>query len=332
MRGLRTVLLTVVGLCLTLATVVWADDTVFARVNGVVLTKAEVDAAVYMTARQRFYHGRMDEVREQKLRREVVASLIDRSLLIEAARTREVVVDAEAKQQLHKQMLSRYDVAALPQDHRQKIEAELLQRAEEQLLLQQLEREIKTVAAPESSELKQFYLQNIEKFTMPSTLRLSVILLKVAPGAPSQAWKAAEREAEQLRQKIIAGTSFADLARMHSGDASAENGGDLGVVHQGMLSRQAQVVVDGLAAGQLSQPVVLLQGVALFRLEERQASRLNPLAQVRERAQGLYQRERAEKQWQDFLGALRAKAEIEMLDGEVAVDMIWAQGADVVQQ
>ncbi len=323
----------VVFICLSLIlpALVWAADAVFASVNGAVLTKAEVDTAVYMTARQRLYHGRMDEAREQALRREVVASLIDRLLLIEAARAREVAVDESAKQQLYKEMLIRYDIEALPQDHRQKINAELLQRAEEQYLLQQLEREVKAVAAPEDSELQRFYQNNIEKFTTPPKLRLSVILLKVAPSAPSQAWQAAKNEAEQLRLKIISGASFAKLAHMHSGDASAEDGGDLGVVHQGMLSREAQEVVDGLAEGQLSEAVVLLQGVALFRLEERQEPKLNSLAQVRERALGLYQREKAEEVWLDLLESLRSEAEIEMVGGEMTVKMIWTQGVDVVQ-
>ncbi len=320
-----------ISLSLILPALVWAADAVFARVNGAVLTVAEVDTAVYMTARQRLYHGRMDEGREQALRREVVASLIDRLLLIEAARAREVAVDESAKQQLYKKMLIRYDVEALPQDHRQKIDAELLRRAEEQYLLQQLEREVKAVAVPEDSELQRFYQNNIEKFTTPPKLRLSVILLKVTPSAPSQAWQAAKNEAEQLRQKIISGASFAKLARMHSGDASADDGGDLGVVHQGMLSREAQEIVDDLAEGQLSEAVVLLQGVALFRLEERQVSKVNSLVQVRERALGLYQREQAEEKWQDLLGAVRSEAEIEMVGGEMVVEMIWAQGVDVVQ-
>ncbi len=314
-----------------LSALTWADDGVFVRVNGLVLTKAEVDAAVYMTARQRLYHGRLDQAREEKLRREVVSSLVDRLLLIEAARERGLVVDEMAKRSLYKQMLTRYDVEALPQDHRQRIDSELLQRAEEQLLLQRLELEIKTVVTPKEIELQQFYQENIEKFTTPPKLRLSVILLKVAPSAPSQAWQAAKDEAEQLRQKIISGAGFAKLAQLHSGDASAENGGDLGLVHQGMLSREAQEVVDGLAVGQLSDAVVLLQGVALFRLEARQTHMLNPLAQVRERALGLYQRERADELWQGLLTSLRSKAEIEMLGGEMTVEMLWMQGVASVQ-
>ena len=321
----------VICLCLVVPAVVWAAEDIFARVNGAVLTTAEVDAALYMAARQRLYHGRMDKKREQELRREVVASLVDRLLLIEAARAREVDVDEMAKRSLYKKMLGRYDVATLPQDHRQKINVELLQRAEEQLLLQQLELEVKTVAEPEGSELLRFYQENIEKFTTPQKLRLSVILLKVVPSAPTQAWQAAKDEAEQIRRKIISGASFAKLARMHSSDASAESGGDLGVVHQGMLSREAQEVVDGLVVGQLSEAVVLLQGVALFRLEARQNPKLNPLVQVQERALGLYQREQAEKAWWELLGSLRSEAEVEMLGGEMTVEMLWAQGVDGVQ-
>ncbi len=302
-----------------------------ARVNGKVLTVAELDTAVYVAARQRFYHGRVDDQRMLALRAEVLGGLIDSRLLLDEAKARGLGADKTLKEQFYQRLSRHYGIESMPVDHRLQLEAELQHRAEEQVLLQQIETDVRSAGLPSEAVLKQFYQDNLAKFTTPPRLRLSVILLKVAPSAPVQAWQAAETEAKQLREKLESGASFAKQARLHSGDASAENGGDLGFVHQGMLSREAQQAVDTLEVGEVSAASTLLQGVALFRLEERQEAKVNPFEQVRERAQGLWQREQAEKAWQALLRSLRAKAKIEITDNNMTATMIWAQKTDVVQ-
>ena len=304
---------------------------IYARVNDHVLTRAEFETAVYMAARQRFFHGRPDDKRIEALRIQVLGELIDRILLLDEARDREIKADPKRQEQLYIELRRRYGVEAMPEDHRQQVAAEMRQRAEEQVVLNQLESIVKLAPLPDEATLKLFYQQNLDKFTTPPRLHLSVILLKVAPSAPAPAWQAAEEEARQLRQKIEAGASFAEMARLHSGDVSAEHGGDLGFVHQGMLSQEAQQAVEGLAVGEVSAPMLLLQGVALFRIEERIEAKINPLEQVRERAQGLWQREQAEIAWESLLRSLRAKAKIELFDNNMTATMIWAQKTDVVQ-
>ncbi len=307
------------------------SDEPYARVNDKVLTKAELETAIYLAVRQRVYHGRMDDKRLESLRIQVLGELIDRMLLLDEARRRDIKVDSGQQKQLYLELQRRYDVKSMPDDHRQQVEAEMRKRAEEQVLLLKIESDVKSVAQPEDDKLRLFYKENLDKFTTPPRLRLSVILLKVAPSAPVKAWQAAEAEAKQLHKKIEAGASFADLARLHSGDASADNGGDLGFVHQGMLSPEAQQAVESLAVGELSAPTILLQGVALFRIEGRQEAKVNPFEHVRERAAGLWRREQADKAWEGLLRSLRAKAIIEIYDNTMTAAKIWAQKEDVVQ-
>lgn len=60
---------------------------------------------------------------------------------------------------------------------------------------------------------------------------------------------------EQLRQRILGGDSFAELARSHSDDtASARKGGDLGWVNPGETVPEFQREMDKLAPGQISEP------------------------------------------------------------------------------
>jgi hypothetical protein len=55
----------------------------------------------------------------------------------------------------------------------------------------------------------------------------------------------------------------------------------------------------------VSDPVALLEGVAVFRLEDRKLGQLNPLAAVRQRATDLLKRDQSEHAWADLLARLR---------------------------
>ncbi|MEQ1518776.1 MAG: peptidylprolyl isomerase, partial [Usitatibacteraceae bacterium] len=90
-----------------------------------------------------------------------------------------------------------------------------------------------------------------------------------------------------------------------SGDASAANGGDMGYLHRGMLAEPAQVVVDQLKIKEISDPVTVLQGVAIFRMDERKPALQNPLAKVEPRARELWRREQGERAWESLLVTLR---------------------------
>ncbi len=118
---------------------VWAQspEDVIARVNGAeVVTRAELDTAVYVAARQRFYHGRMDDQRLQALRAEMLGSLIDRVLLLEEARARGIKASVKVEERLYRRLRRGYNVQAMPADHRREIEKELRRRAAEQALLE----------------------------------------------------------------------------------------------------------------------------------------------------------------------------------------------------
>ena len=133
------------------------------------------------------------------------------------------------------------------------------------------------------------------------------------PASPAQAWAAAEAEARDLRRRLARGADFATLARIHSADASAVRGGDLGWQHEGMLAPAAEAILAELEPGQVSEPVALLQGVALLRLEARRPPQLNSFEQVRERAEKLLRRERAEAAWTAFLADLRRRSQVVMV-------------------
>jgi parvulin-like peptidyl-prolyl isomerase len=161
------------------------------------------------------------------------------------------------------------------------------------------------VAEPTPAQLEQYYQSHKDKFTSPEQVHLQMILLKVDPSSPQTKWDGAMDEGKAIAGRLKKGADFAELAKLHSGDPSADKGGDMGYVHAGMLPEPAQKAVDKLKPGEASEPIALMEGIGIFRLQARKAPLLNPLDTVRERCKDLYLRDKGEEQWTALLARLR---------------------------
>src|SRR5690554_5140135 len=278
-----------------------AKDEIFAVVGDIVIPAAEFEANFRTGVRERFYHGSVPAAELAEFRREVARSMVDRVLLLREADRLGIEPDEAAVAADLERRKAAIAASPDPELAQQMLRERLLADS----VLNQLRARIENgIAAPQRDAVEAYWREHPDRFTTPERLRLSVILLKVEPWASEAMWKAAFEEAQRLEARLAAGASFAELAQLHSADPSAERGGDLGYVHRGMLSREAQEVVDGMSAGEISPPVRLLQGIALFRLEERIAPALNPFAQVEDRARELLLRELREQAWKDALDRL----------------------------
>jgi len=285
---------------------------VFATVEGTVITVGEFEAGVQSGIRQRYFHGQVSADELAQLRSEVAQTLVDRVLLAREARRRGFKPETEWVDAKIEQLGTRLNTDPRWEPHRAAVLADARRQLNDDSVIHQLKLQVEDVPAAEAGEVREYYRAHPDKFTTPERVRVSLILLKVEPWAPGTAWEAAEEEAGRLREQLQRGADFAGLARLHSADPSAARGGDLGYVHRGMFSAETQSVIDQLAPGSLSAPVRLLQGFALFRLDERVASRLNEFAQAEERARGLLRRERQEAAWAAMRADLRKNARIEI--------------------
>lgn len=275
----------------------------FAVVGGTAIPVEEFEANFHAGVRQRFYHGQVPADELAAFRREVAEAMIDRVLLLQEAERRGIEPDAEWVEARLGMFAERLAAASDPERARADARAQLLGDS----VIVQLRERIEDIPAPGREEALAYYRANPDKFTTPERIRVSLILLGVEPWSGAEAWEAAHDLAQELRERLAAGESFAELARRHSTDDSAARGGDLGYVHEGMLAREAQTVLDGLSPGDVAGPVQLLQGFALLRLEERTAPVLNDFDRVETRVYELLGREMRHRAWQDALAQLRAR-------------------------
>lgn len=286
---------------------------VFAKVGDTVITRQDYDTAFAVAVRNKFYHGRPPEAEVAALQREVGDKLVAHVLLLGEAKRRGLEPDGAAVTQRLEQHEQRNRDNPQWQQARTQWLPVLTARLQEESMLGKLESAVRDVPLPDEKQLREYYTAHPEKFTEPEQLRISIILLRVDPSSPQDAWNKAYDLAKSLVDQLRAGADFAALAREHSGDASsAEQGGDMGYLHGGMLPDAAQDAVDKLKPGETSDPVRLLEGIIVIRPTDRKPPKLGDFEVVRERARDLWLKEESERAWKSLIAQLKEKASIQM--------------------
>lgn len=137
------------------------------------------------------------------------------------------------------------------------------------------------------------------------------ILLRT--GAQLSETAAAERLAD-YRRRILAGQAdFAQLAREHSQDVSAKQGGDLGWSNPGNYVPEFEETLDALGPGEISQPLVSRFGVHLVQLIERRETRLTPREQ-REMVRQVVRQKKIGEAYATWAQEVRGRAYVEFRD------------------
>ncbi len=139
------------------------------------------------------------------------------------------------------------------------------------------------------SEVEAYYKANEPQFQTPEKVKVSRIFLPFA-GADKAA---AESTAKTLASRIKAGEDFAALARSFSKDDKAATGGDWGLYDWKSLVPAEQDAVGKLAAGQVSDPVTLADGVSILKVTEKTPAVTTPLADAKPQIRSILQEQKA---------------------------------------
>lgn len=123
---------------------------------------------------------------------------------------------------------------------------------------------------------------------------------------------AARDRLNDFRRRIQTGqTDFATLARENSQDGSAEHGGDLGWAYPGQFVPEFEAVMNRLAPGQISEPLISRFGVHLIQLLERRNTTLGEREQ-REMVRNMLREKKLDEAYANWVRDVRARAYVEM--------------------
>ena len=134
------------------------------------------------------------------------------------------------------------------------------------------------------------------------------ILLRPSEQLPEAA---VQQRLADFKRQILAGTRrFEDLAREHSLDGSASQGGDLGWASPGQFVPEFEAGMNPLPLGGVSDPVTTRFGVHLIQVMERRVVAPDT-KQLRDQARAALRERKFEEAYVDWLREVRGRAYVE---------------------
>ena len=303
------------------APVAAATGETIAIVGNEVITTDEFAAFVQRYVRQKLYHGGSKETM-RRVAVDALETLIDEHLLAIAAERRGIKGDTAGVARQIDDFRKRYSKSGRWAEIEKRlptIEAALLLNSR----IEELRRVVSKVGKPSEANLRAFYKEKQKLFTQPAAYDVDMILIRVPPSALKPEWDAANARATEVERALKGGADFAALAREHSNDPSGKKGGALGRIHKGQLPDAAHDEIGRLAPGQVSSAIRILEGFLILRLNQRYEAQLQPFAKVRERAEGLYRRDRAKVQWDAYLKQLRKETKVQKFKVKAHVEAMF---------
>jgi peptidyl-prolyl cis-trans isomerase D len=121
-------------------------------------------------------------------------------------------------------------------------------------------------------EIQAYYKAHLDDFQRPATAYLSFVALPRVTNAADTA--AARARTDSVRQEIVDGAPFADVARRESADsASAAKGGDLGEWTKGAMDPAFDSAAFSLPLNKVSPPVLSQFGFHLIEVTSRKGNK-----------------------------------------------------------
>lgn len=285
-------------------------DTVLVRIAGDDVTAVEYDNVLNRKLRETFYHGDAPEVEQASVRREVLESLVEGHLLAAEALRRGLQADEGAIELMMRDVDRRNKMRPEWQGLRQTWAPIIRDSYRREALETLLKADVAAAQVTNRTERLAYYRQHPEKFTQPAQKDVSVIVFAVEASAEQSAWTEATETAEKVRQELLDGGDFSELAQIYSSDPSAADGGRMGAMHEGMLGETVESALAEMRPGDVSEPVVLLEGMVLLRLNSRVEPQVMLFDEVQARVAGLLKSELESLAWQALKFRLRSQAEL----------------------
>ena len=248
-------------------------DRVVAVVNDQVITMSELNqegATVFKRIKAEAPLWQAEELL-QKARSELLGSMVDRLLLQQRAKSYNITVsDAELDAAINNIMASnqrteaqfRSELAMAGHDfdqYREVIRNQILQHR-----LFGYEVGSKIVISDE--KISDYYHQHYLKKDGADGYHILQLGVALPAESDDESLETARRKAEQLRQRILSGEKFEEVARAESDLPSAEDGGDIGTFAKEELAGFMRESIIKLKPGELSRVIETPTSLQLFKL------------------------------------------------------------------
>ncbi len=283
------------------------------RVNGDTVYAAEVSMVMANISGQLAVQGR-EAPDQQQLVQMATQRVVEQKLLAQEARRRGFKVNdlrvAEMAQEVEKQAGGREKLDQALAVKGTSYEQLLVTLKEMDLVKSLIEKQVSPTITVTDEEIAAFYADNSEMFTTPEQVHARHIIFAAGENADADTIINARTNADQARQRALAGEDFAELARELSEGPSAPEGGDLGFfTYQQMVPPFAEAAF-ALDAGEISEVVRTNFGFHVIKVEEKKPAVTPTLEETSDQVRLLLSQQQIATKVQEMIRSLGEKAEI----------------------
>jgi peptidyl-prolyl cis-trans isomerase SurA len=289
-------------------------DRIVAIVNDEIITFSEFNK--YKTL---MYMGMPNQGSGGDFDREVLSQIIEKKIVIQEAKKLKIEVKKKEIDMAIENVLKRNKITlknlelslaeqgSTFEEYRRLLKDEIMQS-------HVVGREVQAQITITNNDIKKYYEENIKPKEKPGgRVKISQILL-LSPKDSNQAQtKDAEQKINEIREKIVAGENFEEMAALYSQGPGAKMGGDLGYFNKGELMPAIEEAAFSMEKGELSKVIKTPIGYHLIKLidKEKTEQDLSWKDHMAEIEGDLYNHE-FERIYRDWIQGLKGKAYIEV--------------------
>jgi peptidyl-prolyl cis-trans isomerase SurA len=314
-------------------------EEIIARVNNDVITMSDYQKADEQL-REEVAHDcqgcpqdkLMAEFKDQQ--KDLLRGLIDQSLMVQRAKDMGISVESDVIKRLDD--VRKQNGLASMEDLEREVEKAGLAWEDYKttirngLMTQEVvRREVGSHINIPNDEVKKYYDAHPQEFTRPEQVVLSEIFLSTEGKSPEEI-ESVQKKAEDLRNRVMKGDDFNEIAKRYSEGSTAKDGGDLGTFKQSELAPQLEEVVFKMDKGQITDVIQTKTGFEVLKVENHYKAGLQPVDKVENEIMNRLYMQRMQPQMRDYLGQLREESYVMVKPGYT--DTAAVAGASVITE
>ena len=249
-------------------------DEIISKVDNHIILKSELELAYLDMI------TRGESVNSDSKCRVLEALIVNKLLLAKAETDSIIVLDIEVENSLDRKL--RYFIAQIGSEEKleeyydksiEEFKEDLRDKEKEQLLIVRMQDNITSRIVITPSEIRDFF-NKIPKDSLPYfSKQVTVGQIVKYTKAGTQRVNEAKDKLSALKQLILSGESFGNLAARYSMEPGADrSGGRLGFFRKGELAPEYEATALALSVGEISDPVQTDFGIHLIQLLERRGN------------------------------------------------------------
>lgn len=285
-------------------------DRIVAVVNDEVITLSELHQAEVSFTRE----GKDPSKKDPE---ELLKTLIDKKVKLQKAKELGIKIPDNAVTAGIREIVQRNGLTE--ELLKEKIEKEGISwsdyknRIREQMILSRmLNREVRSKIVLLPEDPKEYYREHQDRFARETKKHILRILLTLPEGATPDIIAARKEEMEKLRERIVGGGDFRQLAVRFSEGPESRDGGDLGDFSEGELRGDLNRATEGLKAGEITPVFQTREGITLLMVADVKTPAPVPFEEVKDAIKETVYQEKVRKRYESWLKELREGTYIEI--------------------